>query len=88
MTDYGVDATVLHLPGDSKESIAVLTGDGDLFCGDPLWNTRRPRLHPLIDDLPTACASVECLRELPIRMIHPAHGNPFPASNLPQEFPA
>ena len=83
LSEYGVDATVLHLPGHSKGSIAVLTHAGDLFCGDLFWNTRRPRLHPLIDDLADARASVERLRRLPVRMILPAHGRPFPIDQLP-----
>jgi len=87
LADYGVDATVLHLPGHTKGSIAVLTDAGDLFCGDLFWNTRRPRLHPYIDDLPAARASVERLRELPVGTIYPAHGKPFPVDQLPEEFP-
>ncbi len=83
LSDLGIDATVLHLPGHSWGSIAVLTDDGNLFAGDLFWNTRRPRLHPLIDDLQAAQASVDRLRALPIRAIHPAHGKSFSADQLP-----
>lgn len=83
LATFGVEATVLHLPGHTRGSIGVLTPHGDLFCGDLFWNVRRPRLHPLIDDLASARASVERLKGLPIRTIHPAHGGPFPANRLP-----
>jgi len=83
LATFGVEATVLHLPGHTRGSIGVLTPHGDLFCGDLFWNVRQPRLHPLIDDLASARASVERLKGLPIRTIHPAHGGPFPANRLP-----
>ena len=33
LSNYGLAAKVLHLPGHSKGSIGILTDDGDLFCG-------------------------------------------------------
>jgi len=36
LSDVGLDASVLHLPGHSKGSIGILTASGDLFCGDLL----------------------------------------------------
>ena len=83
LSSFGINATVLHLPGHSGGSIGVLTEDGGLLCGDLFWNMWRPRLHPLIDDLEVARASIQRLRELPIETIHPAHGGPFPASGMP-----
>jgi glyoxylase-like metal-dependent hydrolase (beta-lactamase superfamily II) len=34
LSGYGFDAKVLHIPGHSKGSIAILTAGGALFCGD------------------------------------------------------
>jgi len=31
LTEYGLDAKVIHIPGHSKGSIGLLTADGDLF---------------------------------------------------------
>ena len=81
---YGVDARVVHLPGHSRGSIGVLTGDGDLFCGDLLNGWRRPSLHFFIDDLPTARASIEKIRTLPVGRIHPGHGRSFTFEQLPR----
>ena len=57
LSEYGVDARVLHLPGHSKGSIGVLTADGALFCGDLLYNWRRPST-PIVDDLADQTASL------------------------------
>ena len=83
LAPYGLDASIVHLPGHSKGSIGVLTGEGDLVCGDLLWNVVRPRLHPFIDDLGTAKASLEKIRSLPVKTIHPGHGRAFPIEKLP-----
>jgi len=36
LADYGFAAKVLHTPGHTKGSIAILTDDGKLFVGDTL----------------------------------------------------
>jgi glyoxylase-like metal-dependent hydrolase (beta-lactamase superfamily II) len=79
LAGYGLDARVVHLPGHSKGSIGVLTGAGDLFCGDLLYNWRRPSV-PIIDDLADHTASLEKLRGRPVGTVHPGHGKPFPWS--------
>ncbi len=83
LAEHGLDATVYHLPGHSKGSLAVLTAEGDLFCGDLLWNLVRPRLHPLLDDVVQARASLDRIRNLPVNTIHPGHGRPFSIKRLP-----
>jgi glyoxylase-like metal-dependent hydrolase (beta-lactamase superfamily II) len=84
LSQYGFDATLLHLPGHSRGSVGLLTDRGELFCGDLLLNLgRRPRVHPILDDLADAEASLRRLRDLPIVTVYPGHGKPFPASQLP-----
>ncbi len=78
---YGIDAQVLHLPGHSKGSIGVLTGNGDLFCGDLLNNSTRPQLHMTVDRA-AGQASLERVKSLPVQMIYPGHGKPFAPSAL------
>jgi len=62
LSGYGLDAKVVHLPGHSRGSIGILTADGVLFCGDLLWNMRRPETHPIVDDQAELKASVERLK--------------------------
>jgi glyoxylase-like metal-dependent hydrolase (beta-lactamase superfamily II) len=77
LSAYGLDARVVHLPGHSSGSIGILTGDGDLFCGDLLVNVTRPSLHFYIDDLTRADESVRKLSSLGVETVHPGHGKPF-----------
>jgi len=76
-TVYGFDSKVLTLPGHSKGSIGILTASGDLFCGDLLENTNKPKKNTLVDDLGELDTSVEKLKHLPINTVYPGHGQPF-----------
>jgi glyoxylase-like metal-dependent hydrolase (beta-lactamase superfamily II) len=82
LSRFGFDARVLSIPGHSKGSIGILTGDGDLFCGDLLVNSLKPSLNRLIDDLPTARASVARLKSLGTGTVYPGHGRPFAMAEL------
>jgi hydroxyacylglutathione hydrolase len=78
LSEYGFDAEVLHIPGHSKGSIGILTGCGNLFCGDLFENTDKPNLNSIMDDLAAANASFEKLKKLNIKTVYPGHGKPFP----------
>ena len=82
LSDVGLDASVLHLPGHSKGSIGILTASGDLFCGDLLWNMRKPGPHFLIDDLAAYTSSLEMLKSLNVKTVYPGHGSPFSMEKL------
>ena len=75
---YGFDAKVLALPGHSKGSIGILTTAGDLFCGDLLENTDKPKKNTLVDDSAELDTSVEKLKQFQINIVYPGHGQPFP----------
>jgi hydroxyacylglutathione hydrolase len=75
LSPYGVDARIIQLPGHSKGSIGVLLPNGDLFCGDFLYNM--PGLH-FIDNKADHEASLKKLKSLNIATIYPGHGKPFP----------
>ena len=78
LSEYGLDACVISIPGHSKGSIGILTAAGDLFCGDLLDNTDIPATNSIMDD-PSACdASLERLRSLQTNTVYPGHGKAFP----------
>jgi hydroxyacylglutathione hydrolase len=80
LCEYGLDAKVIYIPGHSKGSIGILTGSGDLFCGDLFTNGDRkgqPNLNSIIDDKVLANTSVEKLKSLKINTVYPGHGKPF-----------
>ncbi|MFC2029188.1 MBL fold metallo-hydrolase [Chloroflexota bacterium] len=78
LSEYGLQARVLSTPGHSKGSIAILTAEGDLFCGDLLENTDKPALNSIMDDVTTAEASIKKLKGLEVGTVYPGHGRPFP----------
>lgn len=82
LSGHGLDAKILHIPGHSRGSIGILTADGDLFCGDLLWNMRGPGTHRLVDDPEEMKASVERVKSLGAGMVYPGHGNPFPMESF------
>jgi len=82
LSQHGLEAKVICLPGHSRGSIGILTASGELFCGDLFENTGGPTLNSLIDDSAAANASVANLKDLKIRMIYPGHGQPFAMESL------
>jgi hydroxyacylglutathione hydrolase len=79
---YGLDATVLHVPGHTRGSIGVLTADGAFFSGDFLENRTRPSIARLVDDPEALRASYERIRERGITKVYPGHGAPFSIGDL------
>ena len=74
---YGLDAKAISLPGHSGGSMGILTGSGELFCGDLFENLKRPALNSLMDDPQAARESLERLQALQITTVYPGHGVPF-----------
>ena len=78
LSEFGLDAKVIYIPGHSKGSIGILTSTGDLFCGDLLENTKKPAKNSLIADKKAFEANVEKLKRFEISTVYPGHGAPFP----------
>ena len=77
LSEYGLDARVVHIPGHSMGSIGVLTGEGDIFCGDLLLGGKKPKKNSLVDSAADMESSIERLKELGVRAVYPGHGKPF-----------
>lgn len=82
LSEYGLEASVLLIPGHSKGSLGILTADGHLLCGDLFDNTKKPALNSLYDDRDAAMRSAAKLSCLGIVTVHPGHGQPFPMAQL------
>jgi len=74
LVEYGCEASILSLPGHTKGSIGVLTKEGDLFCGDLIYNLPG---FGYIDDVIEHKKSIERIKRLQLRMIYPGHGKAF-----------
>jgi glyoxylase-like metal-dependent hydrolase (beta-lactamase superfamily II) len=74
--------TVLHLPGHSPGSIALLDeAAGLMFSGDAIYD------DTLVDDIPGAdpavyCATMDRLRQLDVARVLGGHGPPFGRSRM------
>ena len=80
LSEYGLDARIIHTPGHSKGSISILTSDRDLFCGDLCVNGNREdnaRMNTIVDQKTYMNESTRRLKDLNIRTIYPGHGRPF-----------
>jgi hydroxyacylglutathione hydrolase len=76
---YGIDAKVLHLPGHTPGSIALLLGDGSFLAGDVFANYRKPSPSPFVWSFERYRESLERAKGLvpSISMVYPGHGSPF-----------
>ncbi|MBI5679641.1 MAG: MBL fold metallo-hydrolase [Methanobacterium sp.] len=77
LSEYGLNAKIIHIPGHSLGSIGVLTKGGNLFCGDLFTNTKKPAINSIMDDKVAAEASIEKLKDLNVDIVHPGHGKSF-----------
>ncbi len=82
LSAYGCTAKILHIPGHSKGSIAVLLADGSLFCGDLYEHKKKPGLNAIMDDPEAAESSAKKLNAYAINMLYIGHGQPFPMEKI------
>jgi hydroxyacylglutathione hydrolase len=87
LKEYGFDATVLHIPGHTKGSIGILTGNGDLLSGDTLENRNGPHPATIVENEVELAASLERLKQLDIKTVYPGHGKPFPWQQFVEYYP-
>ncbi len=81
LAPYGLDAKILHMPGHTPGSIAVLAGDA-LFAGDTVVNRGGSHMSPYIFNRDDLRRSVERLKGLPDVTVYPGHGKPFPIEEI------
>jgi hydroxyacylglutathione hydrolase len=82
LDEFGLQAVVLHTPGHTAGSIAILSDDGHLIVGDTIGNWRKPALAGLFEDKVQMQASLEKLKQTHAKIVYPGHGKPFPFSAL------
>jgi hydroxyacylglutathione hydrolase len=77
LAEYGLAAKIIHLPGHTPGSIAVLTDDGDLFAGDTFVNSKKPTAARIIENFGQLEDSLERIMKLNVKTVYPGHGKPF-----------
>ena len=76
LAEYGIDATILGLPGHTKGSIGVDVEGRDLLVGDALDNWIKPATGHLYSDLTAIQESADRIKSLGNRTIYYGHGKP------------
>jgi len=82
LDECGLAGTILHVPGHSAGSIAVLTDEGAFFSGDFLENRTRPSTATIVDDAEALKVSFERVKTLDIKNAYPGHGKAFTVDEI------
>ncbi len=77
LSEYGVDAKILELPGHTKGSVGVLADDGDIIVGDAMFNMLRPTVARIFEDEDTMRKSVDKIKNSGAKTIYFGHGKPI-----------
>lgn len=77
LNEYGFDAKILHLPGHTRGSIAILTSNGKLIAGDLFTVNKKPEIAMLAYDFNILKASINKVKSIGAKTVLPGHGNPF-----------
>ena len=75
LSEYGINAKIVELPGHTKGSIGVDVEESHLLVGDALDNWIKPALGHLYCDL-DAIKKTQKINALGKRTIYFGHGNP------------
>ncbi len=76
LLDYGVNASIIALPGHTEGSIGVDVDGRHLIVGDALMNMFYPTVSMLYHDRKSMLESAEKISGLGSRTIHFGHGGP------------
>lgn len=78
LSDYGIDARIVSLPGHTAGSIGVDAGGEHLLVGDALMNMFYPTVSMLFHDKDAMLKSADKISAVGSRIIHFGHGRPMP----------
>lgn len=82
LSDFGLDAAVVPVPGHTKGSVAFLFADGSLIVGDTFANPKKPVPAPNAADFAELYDSIQKLKKSHAQTVYPGHGKPFPFSDV------
>lgn len=86
LSEYGLDARIVYLPGHTSGSIGVLTGGGDIISGDLLLGNKKPKKNSLVDNAAEMNTSIEKLQNLGVRTVYPGHGRAFTMGEFIRDY--
>ena len=74
LEEYGVNGSVIALPGHTKGSVGVLLASGEFFVGDAMQSIGKPACTWCYEDYESAVLSVRRIQELNASRIYYGHG--------------
>lgn len=77
LKEYGLDASVMHIPGHTPGSVGILFESGNFISGDTFTNQTRPTAAPNAYDFKELAKSIDLLKRYKIITVYPGHGKPF-----------
>lgn len=81
LTDFGVDAKVIHTPGHTMGSISVAVSSGEFIIGDLITDSfirkNKPEYSNYSDDFEQMKNSMRAVMQLSPRILYSGHGGPF-----------
>lgn len=80
LTPYGVDGRLVHIPGHTSGSAAVVLGSGDILIGDTLMGSlprHAPKTPFVAEDMAALVQSLKDLLAMEPKLLWPGHGGPF-----------
>jgi len=87
--NIGINGEILYTPGNTKDSISMILGDGSAFVGDAAMNFliwvgtgHRPIF---IENINEVFSSWEKIIKNGAKRIYPANGNPFSSDKLKEQ---
>jgi glyoxylase-like metal-dependent hydrolase (beta-lactamase superfamily II) len=86
LSDYGISGRVIHTPGHSPGSLTVVLDSGEAFVGDSAVNglplSLGPSLPIFAEQAPRLAESWRRILGAGVHTAYPAHGKPFPISEM------
>jgi len=84
LTEYGVEARVVSLPGHTKGSVGVLTGEKDFIVGDAMFHIIRPTTALLYENREQMEKSAGIIIRSGARLLYVGHGSPLSTEKFTQ----
>ena len=90
LKELGINAKIIYTPGHTIDSISVILDNEIIFCGDaamswPLWAGIK-YCTIFITDVEQFYKSWEKIIKSGVKMVYPAHGNPFSIEMLKENI--
>lgn len=78
LSEYGLDAKILHTPGHSPGSVCIITNDGQCLCGDTLFDMFPGTHYPIIVyNRKKLAETYRRLDSINPHVYYPGHGKPI-----------